>query len=188
MFKKVIIIIGVVFLGIIALAIVGAFIGGDEPQEVVIVEKTVAPTVEPTVAPAPEEQEVVLTSEEAKVYKYIARTYPKVDALYARMKNVIERDSVSGLVDCCDEFVGYAKSWQRLDWANGQVTDLETAFGSYMEGSRKYYRNWLNGTLGGGDITQCATNALKAEAVIDRWAPRVEDRLDEVSMLADESY
>ncbi len=168
--KKTLIIIGAVFAGLALLAIVGSMLPSDEPQEVIVVEPT--PTQEPE-APA----EPTLTAEELRVYRYIERTLPKTNRLYERMLRAIDRESMNGLIACSEEYITYAKSWEKLDWANGEVTDLETAFGEYMEGNRKFYKNWLAGVVGDGNVEQCAANAVKAERAINRWAPRVEDEL-----------
>lgn len=171
--KKALIIIGAVFAGLALLAIVGSLLPSDEPQEVIVVEPTPAQEADVQAAAA-------LTDEELRVYRYIERTFPKVDDLYSRTQDAIDVEDPSALVSCCEEFIKYAKTWERLDWANGEVTDLETAFGAYMEGSRKFYKNWLAGTFGDGNVSQCAANAIKAQDTIETWAPRVEDRLVEL--------
>lgn len=179
--KKALIIIGAVFAGLALLAIVGSMLPSDEPQKVVIVTETQTPTAEPAISePDPV---VVLNDQEQRVYSFVERTYPKLDTLYGRTLKAIDRNSVTGLVACCEQFIAYGKGWKRLDWANGEVTDLETAFGEYMEANRRYYKNWLNGTVGGGNLTQCATNAIKAEESMTKWAPRVEEELAAVESL-----
>lgn len=172
--KKALIIIGAVFAGLALLAIIGSFLPSDEPQQVVIVDPTPAAEAE---APAPATE---LTSEELRVYRYIDRTFPETERIYARMLKAIERENPADLVACCEQYIRYGKTWERLDWANGEVTDLETAFGEYMEGNRKFYKNWLSGTFGEGNMRQCAANAIKAQDAIEKWAPRVEDRLGEL--------
>jgi hypothetical protein len=77
-------------------------------------------------------------------------------------------------------FIKLTKRWNRIDWGYGEVSDLEDDFDAYMNASRAFYRNWVNGIVGGGNVDQCATNAVKAELKMDRYAPRVERHLDEL--------
>jgi len=177
--KKALIIIGAVFAGLALLAIVGSMLPSDEPQKVVIVKETMEATPIPAV-----ETPATLSGEEEKVYEFIASSYPKVDALFAETCEMVDGegealDDIQTLIDNATAFATVAEKWADMDYAMGEVGSLESAFEEYMVASRKFYKNWLNG-INGGNVTQCAKNAVVARNKAEKWAPRVEERLAEI--------
>ena len=179
--KKALIIIGAIFLGLIALAIVGSILPEDPALTVDKDAEIAQPVIEEAPEPAP-----TLDNDEQRVYDFIAENYPKIDKLFNETLitvDIADGDSETALLDLVDDastYVELAKGWEELDWAGGKVRTLETAFGQYMVGTRRFYKNWLNGTVGGGDTTQCAKNAVKAQLLAEEWAPRVEERLEHI--------
>jgi hypothetical protein len=183
--KKALIIIGAVFAGLILLVLVGAAVGED-PQQPVVVIQSAAPVAEPTVAeptPVPTPEPVTtLTSDEQRVYEFISSEFPDLLERTTKLIAMLESDAsyaaiVKRLSHDGDEFVTLTKRWNNIDWGYGEVSDLEDDFNAYMNASRAFYRNWANGIVGGANIDQCATNAVKAEIKMDKVAPRVQAHL-----------
>lgn len=185
--KKALIIIGAVFAGLILLVLVGAAVGED-PQQPVVVIQSAAPVPEPTVAePEPvatPEPAATLTSGEQRVYDFISAEFPTLRHDNEKLCAMLNGDAsyaaiIKRLTGDGEKFIALTKRWNRMDWGYGEVSDLEDDFDAYMNASRAFYRNWVNG-ITGGNTDQCAANAVKAEAKMDRYAPRVEAHLDEL--------
>jgi len=177
--KKALIIIGAVFAGLVLLAIVGSMLPSDEPQEVIIVEKTSTPA--PT-----EEQTSSLSPKEQAVYEFIARNYPKAQKLFANTRAVTDKEftndgysDIKTIVADATAFRKIAQPWADMDYQYGAVEELEEDFETYMVAVRTYYKNWLNG-ISGGNAERCATNAVKAEYKAEKLAPRIEGHLDQL--------
>lgn len=186
--KKALIIIGAVFGGLILLAIVGSMLPSDEPQEVVIVTKTETPAA--AIDTSVEEEAVALTSDEQRVYDYIAEMYPRVQKDFKKSCTFTDGEvtnndaenlkAIATITECATSFIPYAEEWNNLDWGYGEVSNLEDAFDAYMKGVSRYYVNWLDG-ISGGNVEACSRRAVLAELKAEKWAPRVEDELDAIS-------
>jgi hypothetical protein len=167
--KKALIIIAAIFLGLGFLALVGSVI--EKPAQVVMVDPEPTPVA-------------TLTNDEQRVYDFIATEFPELRDMNVKIIAVLDGNGsytamVKRLTSNGEAFIALTGRWNDIDWGYGQVSDLEDDFDAYMNASRAFYRNWVNG-ISGGNVDQCATNAVKAELKMEKLVPRIEEHLAEL--------
>lgn len=138
------------------------------------------PTAVVTVTAVPQAE--MLSDDEQEVFDFIALHYAGLDDSWSEANEAVEDGDLSygktlrALNDATDQFTPVYRQWSKLDYANGNVDDLERVFTVYAESMRKFYLNWLKG-MTGSNISACANAAYNAEQRIEKYGPRVQKEL-----------
>jgi hypothetical protein len=177
--KKVLIIIGIVFVGFLLLVVVGSVIEDKLKQPVVFITVAPTPTSSGTVTPLQE----VLSYDEQRTFDFIDRKFVLLREINQNLMSVLDKNNqndlacITAIADAAKSLLPIKKAWNRLDWAYGVVSILEDDFNRYMNATTRYVRAWSKGVLG-GNLQQAARDAYYSRQRIKRFGPRVEQRLD----------